>query len=188
MADGLLSQADIDALIQGQREKGIAAPKAKSKPAAAPSTPTSSQPAAKSTPVVSQPSDEIPLDSMLPKENPEPADPKKPDTLLEARMLKIEKRLDQMEKTARSIEQLERKLSNPNTGMVTAQQLQAVVQRMQELTQEVANISNKLKGTLGYGAYQTFICDKCSSKGHVATQLKCTECGQESWRGWWPKK
>ncbi|MFC1925869.1 hypothetical protein ACFLW2_04140 [Chloroflexota bacterium] len=188
MADGLLSQSDIDALIQGQRGKEIAVSKAKAVSAVDSSPPTPSQPPVK-TITVPQAGDKPPQASIPSQQRQESIELKKPDSSLEARLLNLEQRLNQVEKVAGNLEQLEKKLTGgPNTGQVSAQQLQVVVQHIQELTQQVTNISNKLKGTLGYGAYQTFKCDKCTSQGHVATVLKCTKCGQESWRGWWPKK
>jgi ParB/RepB/Spo0J family partition protein len=33
---------------------------------------------------------------------------------------------------------------------------------------------------------KNFECD-CGAKGHVAVHIKCTKCGKDNWRGWWPK-
>jgi hypothetical protein len=44
----------------------------------------------------------------------------------------------------------------------------------------------KLKDTLLVGVRREFKCD-CGAKGFVAVYIKCTKCGKETWRGWWPK-
>jgi len=31
-------------------------------------------------------------------------------------------------------------------------------------------------------------CNSCGSKGWIATNIKCTKCGRETYWGWWPKK
>jgi hypothetical protein len=31
-------------------------------------------------------------------------------------------------------------------------------------------------------------CQGCGTKGMVATSIKCTKCGRETYLGWWPKK
>ncbi len=31
-------------------------------------------------------------------------------------------------------------------------------------------------------------CDSCNSQGQVAIYTKCTNCDEENWWGWWPKK
>lgn len=31
-------------------------------------------------------------------------------------------------------------------------------------------------------------CQGCGAKGMVATSIKCTKCGRETYLGWWPKK
>jgi len=34
---------------------------------------------------------------------------------------------------------------------------------------------------------ESFSCE-CRTSGMVAVHIKCTNCGKETWRGWWPKK
>lgn len=44
----------------------------------------------------------------------------------------------------------------------------------------------KLFGDPLAGLKENFKCD-CGAKGEVAVSIKCTKCGKETWRGWWPK-
>jgi len=59
--------------------------------------------------------------------------------------------------------------------------------KIQQLTDEMKKIVTNLKGTPGYGARQTFPCEKCDDQGHVAVQYRCTNCGAERWYGWFPE-
>jgi len=66
--------------------------------------------------------------------------------------------------------------------------LDAVTRRVLELGQEIKTISAKLQGTLGYDVFHTFNCDHCHSKETVSLLFRCTQCGHQSWRGWFPKR
>lgn len=37
------------------------------------------------------------------------------------------------------------------------------------------------------GARSLFTCHGCGSKGWIATTIKCTRCGRQTWRGWFPE-
>ena len=96
-------------------------------------------------------------------------------------------RLENLEKWVRRIETLEQRvaqLSNSDGGNPD----QSMAKQIQTIGAEVKQISSRLKGTLGYGAYQDFKCDQCGTEHTVATVLKCTSCGHQNWRGWWPRK
>ncbi len=188
MGDGLLSQSDIDALIKGQPGRGLALSKARARTAADAASQKESQPPEEAPPApvekMVSPQDVVPRErSQVPEV------PPKSVSSFDARVLDLEQRLSRMETVAGRLEHLEKKVTGAQTaGQVSPQQLQAVVKRVQELSEEVRSISTKLQGTLGYDAYHIFECDRCSSHGAVATVFKCTKCGHESWRGWWPKK
>jgi len=101
----------------------------------------------------------------------------------------MSQRLTQLETTVVRLERLEKTVaSSGNNNQISAQQFQDLMKRVQDLSQEVKNMSTKLQGTLGYDIYHSYKCDKCSSQGLVSTAFKCTKCGQISWRGWMPKK
>lgn len=101
----------------------------------------------------------------------------------------LEQRLGRVETVIRRLERLESVMGGAE-GMAhqSPEKLQAVIKRVQQLSEDVRIISTKLQGTLGYDVYHNFTCDSCSSQGAVAISLKCTKCGRESWRGWGAKR
>ena len=76
------------------------------------------------------------------------------------------------------LESLERRL----------QQLQTRVdEELQKLVDAVQQIENRIKGTPALGLKDEFRCS-CGASGFVAIGIKCTQCGRETYWGWWPKK
>ena len=49
------------------------------------------------------------------------------------------------------------------------------------------DVESKVSGDPLAGA-RDITCMVCGTKGLVATSIKCTKCGHETYRGWWPKK
>ena len=52
--------------------------------------------------------------------------------------------------------------------------------RLEELIQYLPN-------TLGYGVRASFVCGSCETQGLVGSRVTCTQCGTETWVGWWPE-
>ena len=100
---------------------------------------------------------------------------------------KLVERLSRVEAKVQKLEQYERVKSGIGIVPVSSQQFQELVKYVQKLSEEVKGISAKLQGTPGYDIYHSFKCDRCGTQEQVATVFKCTNCGYESWRGWWPK-
>ncbi len=100
------------------------------------------------------------------------------------RVIDLEKKLNAMqlkiEKTGNP--------GGPASGNSAAKELNAIVERLETLDARVSEIRGKLQGTLGYDIYHQHKCDKCGSEGYLAAVYKCTNCGGQSWRGWWPAK
>jgi len=67
-------------------------------------------------------------------------------------------------------------------------QLKTTVQQMKNIGSQVEVISEGLRGTAGYNLNKTFKCSSCQTVGIVSIKVKCNQCGQENWWGWWPKK
>jgi hypothetical protein len=112
-----------------------------------------------------------------------------PVSSLQTGVNEMSQRLSQLETTVVRLERLEKSVASAGSNnQITAQQFQDLMKRVQDLGQEIKNISVKLQGTLGYDIYHSYKCEKCSSQGLVSTAFKCTKCGQISWRGWMPKK
>jgi hypothetical protein len=103
------------------------------------------------------------------------------------KLAEMSDRLGQLElKVAKIASQSDNPVAKGNYA--SASDLKQVVAQVQSLSDELGGIVPKLKGTLGYDAYHTFKCDNCGSTGTVATVFKCTSCGTQNWRGWFPKK
>jgi translation initiation factor 2 gamma subunit (eIF-2gamma) len=56
------------------------------------------------------------------------------------------------------------------------------------MSEQLEEISDNLRSSLGYGAAKIFQCSECGSGGTVAIHVKCTSCGEENWMGWWPEE
>jgi len=67
-------------------------------------------------------------------------------------------------------------------------QMKAAVAQIKNIGSQVEVISEGLRGTAGYNVNKTFKCGSCNTVGIVAIKVKCNQCGQENWWGWWPKK
>lgn len=81
------------------------------------------------------------------------------------------------------------KLEGKNSSNeIPAAQIKAAVQQMKNVSTQVELITEGLRGTAGYNLSKTFKCNSCKTTGVVAVKVKCTQCGQENWWGWWPKK
>jgi hypothetical protein len=89
-------------------------------------------------------------------------------------------------KIENSLIKLEKKSQSPNE--VSASQIKTAIQQMRNVSSQVEIITEGLRGTAGYNLNKTFKCSSCKSTGVVAIKVKCTQCGQENWWGWWPKK
>ena len=62
------------------------------------------------------------------------------------------------------------------------------VEQLDEINNSLTIINEGLKCTAGYNINKTYECRHCGSTGIVAIRVRCNECGQENWWGWWPKK
>jgi len=191
MADQLLSQADVDALVASLSKNDPPKPAA---PAVKPVAPAVSPPVAKPAvaPIAARPS--VPSTGMaVPASRPVSA-PVKPEVNndvingLNSKIAELTRQLGNMGAALKRMELLEKKVSelevkaNKNGGAANNDQ------KIQQLTDEMKKIITNLKGTPGYGVRSTFTCEKCDDHGHVAVQFRCTKCGHERWYGWWPEK
>jgi hypothetical protein len=197
MADQLLSQADVDALIASLSKNEPpkpAAPVAKP-PAPAPVAATATaKPAVSSFPTHSSAPAPVSSISMAnPASRPASA-PVKPEAnnetinTLNAKIAELTKQLTNLGAAVKRIETLEKRLNELESKSGRSSSSGNLDQKVQQLTDEMKKIVTNLKGTPGYGARNTFSCEKCSDEGHVAVQYRCTKCGHERWYGWWPDK
>jgi hypothetical protein len=166
MSDSLLSQQDIDAML---KEYGGSAPPPPPKRKPAPPPPLAS-PAA-TAPASTQ--------AAAP-----PAAAPVVDAVSAAKLQAIDDRLSRLESMVEKLSQAAPNPNEANDGLT----LNMVARRVQELSSEMKNMTGKLQATLGFDIFHTFNCDKCRSKGTVSLLFRCTTCGHQSWRGWYPKR
>jgi hypothetical protein len=98
-------------------------------------------------------------------------------------IFELTNRLAKIEASINKIESRSKSLSDS-----TITQIKSAAQQMKNVSSQVEIITEGLRGTAGYNLNKTFKCSSCKSTGVVAIKVRCTQCGQENWWGWWPKK
>ncbi len=165
MPDQILSQDEIDAMLSGGAGGAQSTPAAEERAEAPP------PPVTKQVPASPQPAAAV------------------PDPGTQMMLDKLAEKVEGFGAAFERINQLEKVISETNSAI---QQMRAEFQNFGGQTQlinsKVDGILANLKTTLGYRAQKTFTCNSCRRKGQVAAKVKCTECGQENWWGWWPGK
>ncbi|MEJ2740503.1 MAG: hypothetical protein P8105_11890 [Dehalococcoidia bacterium] len=109
---------------------------------------------------------------------------------LESTLADLVKRLTTMENAMERLDRLEKQVGE-NSGASSAAPangLEEMKSEVQDLSERMDEISGNLKYSLGYGVGKIFQCKHCESKQLVALHVKCTDCGEETWLGWWPKR
>lgn len=181
MPDNLLSQADIDALV-AQNRNNKKQPVVPEKPQATENerkvnTISENQPS-----LVKEYSLQDIRQAKALKSEQQQLPQKKTDADLTAR-------LSQLEIAFRELKQSETsRVNSMKTIQVMTSQMQELMGKVQILNQQITAFASRLQGTPGADAYHTFECEQCHSKHTVVTVLKCSSCGHQSWRGWWPPK
>ena len=67
------------------------------------------------------------------------------------------------------------------------QHFESRLEKLEALVEKVEEIDTRLNGTPALGLKREFKCS-CGASGLVAIGIKCTQCGRETYWGWWPKK
>jgi hypothetical protein len=214
MADQLLSQADVDALVLSlTRSEPVSepvpvkapaasinshsttavinkAPSVPIKPAAPPTKPQA--PVFKSTQSIISPRPVAPVSNTKPAVNTHPVQKSEVSTdmlnALNAKISSLDEQLSQMKTKIKYFENIEKKVIDLEKKLEKFQQSPALLPRIDQLNDEFKKISLNLKGTPGYGIRYKYVCEKCHDHGHVAEMFRCTKCGHERWYGWWPEK
>jgi hypothetical protein len=107
---------------------------------------------------------------------------------LDNKVTGISQQLQQINASIKRLDVLEKKIINLEKVLEKNQQTPDLSPRIAQLNEEFKNIVLNLKGTPGYGVRRSFTCEKCHDHGHVAEMFRCTRCGHERWYGWWPDK
>lgn len=154
MGDAVLSQAEIDSLLNTQKEAPAA------KPAAVASVPGPPRMTVPATPAA------VRADRLS---------------------AELQQRLEDLEAEVKKAAGLEADLIEARAAIARLQQgMQALTTHLQAVTGQLQAVSDNLQGTPGYSLQKTFTCGSCHNTGFVATLIRCTACGKESWWGYWP--
>ena len=192
MADQLLSQSDVDALVLSLgRNESVKPALVAVKPAVAA---TSNKPPTlvAGSKAALGPTKATPVNSIS-GTSPRPASPKSEipaEALnsLNAKITELTKQLSQMGAALKQLDLLEKKVVGLEAKLESKRENQSAELQVLQLKEALKKITTNLKGTPGYGVRQSFNCEKCSDEGHVAVMYRCTKCGHERWYGWWPDK
>ncbi len=192
MSDGgsVLPQAEIDALFKQATGKSIVPPPVDeaSSSGAAPSPPIS--PAAPSAKPSQEAAPAAPVSSPPPPV--QPAAPAPSDELLKTIQATLDDLAQRMTKVETNISRLsQQEGGSPDVSASVqrlSQRLETVVRNLQKVNSQVDGVSKGLEGTPGYNIRSDFTCKSCGSHGFIALPMKCTQCGEEGWWGWWPKE
>ena len=157
-SDQVLSQAEIDAMLNGGGGDSPAAVEAPPPPPPAPvaQEPVPAPPAPSAAAGSAQ--DEI--------------------QAISQRMAALEESVQQLgSQAAPGLDQSFQQLS---------QQVQQLFGDLQVINSKIDSVTETLQATVGFGVRSVFACKSCEAQGHVATRLTCTSCGTEEWWGWFP--
>lgn len=93
---------------------------------------------------------------------------------------------ERIESLENRIKHLETQIANIESASQPApQDLKPLVDYVKELDAQLKSILNGLQKSVGYNLGQNFRCKSCGAQGFVAIPVRCTNCGKESWWGWW---
>ncbi len=174
--DEILSQEQIDAIL------GEALGFTDSAPAPAPA-PVKTSPA--------QPPTAEPVPGPAPQQSApvRQAAPAPPDDATQVMLTTLAKRVERVEATLERMAQLDTVVSATSDSVTKLEhEFRAILRQLQAIGGQVEGIVGDLNSTLGYRAQETFACKSCQVQRQVAARIKCTDCGEESWWGWWPQR
>lgn len=110
---------------------------------------------------------------------------------LETRLNQVDTGTSEGEDGNEKIEQLEETIASMKDTIDTLKPMtddvRKAIDSSTEINKRMDVISGNLQATMGYGIQKAFRCDSCGTGGYVTTQVVCSNCGTESWWGWWPQ-
>ncbi len=174
--DDILSQEQIDAIL------GEALGITNSAPAPAPA-PVKTSPA--------QPPTSAPAPGPAPQQSApvRQAAPAPPNDATQVMVTTLAKRVEHLEATLERMARLDTAVSATSDSVTKLEhEFRAILHQLQSIGGQVERIVGDLNSTLGYRAQETFACKSCLVQRQVAARIKCTDCGEESWWGWWPQR
>ncbi len=85
------------------------------------------------------------------------------------------------------LQRIERREGSDTAGTLLEAYVETMSKELRMLSARVDRLAQNLSATVGYRLRETYQCDSCGAKGHVAGRIVCTGCQKESWWGWWPE-
>jgi hypothetical protein len=83
------------------------------------------------------------------------------------------------------IMELDMKISNLAASVNMSPEItQALSERIDEIYYYLESMQPEEKDA---GIQELYECSQCHARRLVALHVKCTNCGNENWMGWWPK-
>jgi hypothetical protein len=83
------------------------------------------------------------------------------------------------------ITELDMKISNLAASVNMSPE---ITQELSERIDEIYNFLETLPAERSDpGIQELYECSQCHSRKLVALHVKCTNCGNENWLGWWPR-
>ena len=165
-SDQILSQAEIDAMLNGGGGDAPAAVEAPPPAAVEAPPPAPPPPAAQEA-------------------APAPAAPPAAAGLGQDEAQALSQRIAGLEEFVQRIGSHAAPESDQNIQRLS-QQIQQLYGDLQAINSKVDGVMETLQATVGFGVRSVFACKSCEAQGHVATRLTCTSCGTEEWWGWFP--
>lgn len=190
-SEKVMSQADIDALV-------AAAPEREAPPAGAAATAEQAATASEETPAAAPEPRAEPTTHEKEKEVevpvPRTAREATPSTTprelesLRTTVADLMRRVQKIEAALSILEQVEKTMAEAKAlAQQTPLASQDMANQLQTMSNQLEDISAKLLNTPSYDIGGMFQCKSCDSEGFVAIRVKCTDCGEERWWGWWPQ-
>ncbi len=196
MENKLLSQSDIDAMVNSLSSKPDApaapapAPAAPAKKAEATPAPAPAPAAAATAKPASPPPGDAPTKYAMkkaslrhPEREEDAEDEGEAIAALAAQNKSLQEKIARLEAKVQKLEQME-KVRSGVVAPVNPQDFQELNKKVEQLTELLQAMSLKLQGTLGYDIFHLFTCEKCGAKENVSSVYRCTSCGHETWLGW----
>jgi seryl-tRNA synthetase len=99
----------------------------------------------------------------------------------------LTRRIEKVEESIGKIVEAEGNTSGSDDHIqILSEKLSSGTEDLKRASRRIEEVVAGLKETPGYGIRSFFTCESCGSSSFIAIPVRCTECGNEGWWGWWP--
>jgi hypothetical protein len=120
---------------------------------------------------------------------PAPAAPAPVTAKVDEALAELKERIGRMEADIGGVIAREKMMSGSSSDLAELKErTEQLAASFASLTGGIQTVSQHLDGTPGYGAKSTFVCAHCQTQGKVAVPATCTQCGTQTWLGWFPQQ